>query len=106
MGQAGSTDGGPMGAMEALQQQLDRLEQNLTSLEEDYAERVAGELLDGSKEPSGDLYLCGARLKCDGAVRVVTGPVVGLVGSTTARILLEVDADAEVVFAACLTATS
>ena len=52
MGQAGSTDGGPMGAMEALQQQLDRLEQNLTSLEEDYAERVAGELLDGSKEPS------------------------------------------------------
>ena len=55
MGQAGSTDGGPMGAMEALQQQLDRLEQNLTSLEEDYAERVAGELLDGSKEPSGDL---------------------------------------------------
>mmetsp|Transcript_17820 Transcript_17820/g.57942 ORF Transcript_17820/g.57942 Transcript_17820/m.57942 type:complete len:520 (+) Transcript_17820:721-2280(+) len=102
MGQAGSTDGGPMGAMEALQQQLDRLEQNLTSLEEDYAERVAGELLDGSKEPSGDLYLCGARLKCDGAVRVVTGPVVGLVGSTTARILLEVDADAEVAFAACL----
>lgn len=44
----------------------------------------------------GGLAVAGAMLACDQAVKVLVGPVVGLVTGDTARILLEVDHVAEV----------
>lgn len=42
MGAAQSDGSAPLGAMDALQIQLDSLEQSLTSLEDDYTTRLAG----------------------------------------------------------------
>jgi hypothetical protein len=44
----------------------------------------------------GGVVIAGATLTCDRGVTVLIGPVVGVVSGDSARVLLEVDRDAEV----------
>lgn len=50
----------------------------------------------------GGLAVAGASLACDRSVKVLVGPVVGLVTGDAARVLLEVDRAAEVTAHVCL----
>ena len=113
MGNVESADA--FSGVDELKEALSDLETRLASIEAGHRQALRDAELDaanmdgpGGLRPSdaslggGGLIMCGATLRCDRAVRIVVGPIIGKVTGDRARVLLEVDKDTEVACHVCL----
>ncbi|GMH50847.1 hypothetical protein TL16_g00884 [Triparma laevis f. inornata] len=81
-----------LASSESLRDQISALEKKLSSISSQHQDfEVWPESTEGRI-----LTIAGARLQCRGGVKVLTGPVIGKVGSTDARVLLEISVEAEI----------
>ncbi len=88
----GVGDSSLLNAVDQLSSTLQDLERKLATIEDSHVHLERTVCVDG------DFLVCGQKIRCDPNIKLNVGPILGIVTSTSVRILVETDKTANISF--------